>query len=202
MFTKASELKHWAFFVEKMANVHRQKVRREKAQADRLQIFIADYVKCKYKTIHEEAVEYYNMLRERNPAKIDLKKTEEYRAWAKFQDLSNLQGPQKDNSKNPQQKDFHLEIPLLNLATTQKNSSILETVTVGIIDEGNINSIEPSLGEELPEELIDEIITELRQYPELENIFTALGDQIDFEELELGMDIELDNDDRLEQELW
>ena len=74
MFTKASELKHWAFFVEKMANVHRQKVRREKAQADRLQIFIADYVKCKYKTIHEEAVEYYNMLRERNPAKIDLKK--------------------------------------------------------------------------------------------------------------------------------
>ena len=73
---------------------------------------------------------------------------------------------------------------------------------MGIIDEGNINSIEPSLGEELPEELIDEIITELRQYPELENIFTALGDQIDFEELELGMDIELDNDDRLEQELW
>ena len=60
--------------------------------------------------------------------------------------------------------------------------------------------IEPSLEEEIPAELIEEIIKELRQYPELQNIFATVEEQIAFEEL--GMDIEINDDDLLEKELW
>ena len=57
------------------------------------------------------------------------------------------------------------------------------------IGEGNI---QPSLEEVLPFDLIDEIMEELKRDPELENIF---------EELDICMDIEIDDDIRLEKEL-
>ena len=202
-------------------NVHRKIIRREKAQVDRLRLFVADYVKCKYKTIYDEAIQYYTMLRQKNPNKIDLKRTEEYRLWAKHQvqqdpgKKDNDEHPrqkdhgehpqQKDNDEHPEQKDhgepcfndnLQLQIPLLNCVSTQKKptatveTQTLETLTEEILGE----DIVPSLEEELPDKLIKEIIDELKQYPELQSIFTDVE--------EFDMDIDISDDDRLEAELW
>ena len=58
-----------------------------------------------------------------------------------------------------------------------------------IIGEGDI---QPSLKDEIPFDLIEQVMEELKQCPELENIF---------DELDIGMNIDISDDDRLEKEL-
>ena len=211
-------------------NVQRRQIIKEKVQAERVELFVADYVKHKYKNIYVEATQYYNMLRQQNPCKIDLKKTNQYRHWAKQQVDHDEHPQQVDHDKHPQQVDhdkhpqqvdhgehpqqvdgdercfrdnLQLKISLMDSASIQKKPTAtvetltLETLTKETLAEGNI---EPSLEEEIPAELIEEIIKELRQYPELQNIFATVEEQIAFEEL--GMDIEINDDDLLEKELW
>ena len=239
-------------------SAEKKQIRKEKVQAERLGIFIADYVKHKYYNVYNEATQYFTMLREKNPSKLDLKKTSEYRNWVKQQTwikhyVKNQQGdeqsvniqqvdhgehPQQvDHNEHPQQVDhdkhphqvdhlqqsdeqpvniqqvdhgeqpqkvddftdnLQLKIPLIDPGSlkTKELASTVETLA-----EGDIN-IEPSFEEILPVELLEEIINELREDPDLKKIMTDLEEQLLFEELDIGMEIELgDDDDRLEQEL-
>ena len=66
-------------------------------------------------------------------------------------------------------------------------SETLQIVTEEIIDE---DTIQPSLHEELSQDLIQKIIDELRTEPDLKDIFTSVEEQIEFEQL--GMDIDID----------
>ena len=221
-------------------STEKKQLRKEKVQAERFEIFVADYVKHKYHNVYNEATQYFTMLREKNPSKLDLKKTSEYRGWVKQQTWikqyeKNQQGdeqsvntqqvdhgeqPQKvdglqqgdeqpvniqqvDHGEQPQKVDgftdnLQLKISLIDPGSlkTKELASTDETLA-----EGDIN-IEPSFEEILPTELLEEIINELREDPDLKNIITDLEEQLLFEELDIGMEIELgDDDDRLEQEL-
>ena len=60
-----------------------------------------------------------------------------------------------------------------------------------IVDEGNI---QPSFEEVISPDLVEGIIDKLRKDPNLNEIFTDL-------ELDIGMEVEIDDDDRLEKEL-
>ena len=91
-------------------NVQRRQIRKEKVQAERVELFVADYVKHKYKNIYVEATQYYNMLRQQNPCKLDLKKTKQYRRWAKQQVDHDKHPQQVDHDEHPQQVD-HDEHP-------------------------------------------------------------------------------------------
>ena len=186
----------------------RRQARKEKVKAERLELFVSDYVKSKYNNIYNEAQQYHDMLRQKNPYKLDLKKTAEYRKWASQQVDEKPQ--QADEQPQQFRDNFQLKIQLMD--STQKEKPTSTAVTVQLMDsiqkekptstaealetlmeetiaEGNI---QPSLLEEISADLIDEIIEELRQYPELENIY---------EELDIGMDVEISDDDRLEKEL-
>ena len=173
-----------------------KQARREKAQTERFEISISDYVKHKYPNIYAEAASFFKMLREKNPGKLDLKKTKEYRDWLKH------------GKKNPEQSvntqkvggytdNMQLKIALMDTDTFKTNEL---TPTVETIAEGDTN-IEPSFEELLSPDVVDEIIKELRQDPDLKDIITELEDQIAFEELEIAMDIEVEDDIRLQGEL-
>ena len=180
---------------------HRRKIRREKAKTERLELFVADYVKQKYKNIYNEATEYYNTLRQQNPYKIDLRKAEQYRSWAKHQvghDKQSKQHPKHaDHEEHRFRDNLQLEIPLMACDSTRTKTTAtaetesLESLVEEIVAEGDI---EPSLVEEIPDKVLEEIIDDLRQYPELENIFTRVEEWY-------NMDIEISDDDRLEKEL-
>ena len=73
----------------------------------------------------------------------------------------------------------------------------LEIITEEILDEA---IIQPSLCEELPQDLIEKVIEELRAEPELEGIFANIEEQVEFEQL--GMDIDINEDYALEDELY
>ena len=189
-------------------NEKRRQLRKEKTQAERIELYVADYVKHKYKAIYDEATQYFSMLRQHNPWKLNLMKSEQYRRWVKQQVNEH---PQQVN-EHPQQVNEHphqvqtdeqcfsnslqLEIPLMDSTTikekTKKTTSTVETfetVMEEIIGEGDI---QPSLKDEIPFDLIEQVMEELKQCPELENIF---------DELDIGMNIDISDDDRLEKEL-
>ena len=104
-------------------------------------------------------------------------------------------------------KVMELKIPLLAPAvitetlSSQKEEiiqeNILEVATEGIIRE-ETPTFHPSLTEEIPQEIVDKIINELRDDPELQTIMTDIEEQLEFEQI--GMDLDI-LDDRLEDEL-
>ena len=101
-------------------------------------------------------------------------------------------------------KIMQLNIPLLEPSVITQTLQIVTQETLQ--EEGNplqvaaeeIVPLYPSLTEEIPGEIIDRIIGELREDPELKNIMTDIEQTMEFEQL--GMDLELP-EDRLENEL-
>ena len=59
--------------------------------------------------------------------------------------------------------------------------------------------LHPTINEEIPEEIIQKIIDELRQDPELSNVMDEIEQQVEIEQLD--MDVNISDDERLEQEL-
>ena len=93
---------------------------------------------------------------------------------------------------------MQLQIPLLKLpAKPSVTTETLQTVTEEILQEGD--QIEPSIQEELDQELIEKIISELRAEPELQTVFTNIEQQLELEQN--GMDLDIPEDTRLENEL-
>ena len=111
-----------------------------------------------------------------------------------------VQRPETPN----RQKTMRLEIPLmkpsvvtetLHIVTQQENP--LQVGAEGIPQE--TMTIHPSLIEELPQDIIDHIIEELRADPEMRTIMTNIEEELEFEHL--GMEVEITDDTRLEDEL-
>ena len=104
--------------------------------------------------------------------------------------------------KNEYTDNLQLRIPLMSfkpktlpVSSDEEHPSIeppvmtetLQIVTEEILSE---DTIQPSLHEELSQEFIQKIIDELRTEPDLKDIFTSVEEQIEFEQL--GMDIDID----------
>ena len=80
------------------------------------------------------------------------------------------------------------------------STETLQTVTEEILDE---STLQPSLYDELAPELIDKIIEDLRSEPALKDIFTSIEQQLEFQQL--GMDIDIDIEDNaldIELDQW
>ena len=95
-------------------------------------------------------------------------------------------------------------------STETLETSTEETPAVGVVESTEtletlveetltVDVIQASLNEEIPPEMIDKIINELRDEPDLQDIFSSIEEQIQFEQL--GMDLEMLEDDLLEKEL-
>ena len=92
---------------------------------------------------------------------------------------------------------MQLKIPLLSYNTCEKSPSTVTTQTLGITTE---QEIDPITLNDIPDEKISEIIEQLRQDPDLKDIFTDIEQQIEFEQL--GMDIDISEQNLLEDELF
>ena len=98
---------------------------------------------------------------------------------------------------------MELKIPLLDYQpqTPRNSTPTVTTQTVEIITEETLSqsTIENNILNELTAERIDEIINELRQDFELQNIFSEVQQEIELDDE--GIDIDIANDIRLENEL-
>ena len=103
---------------------------------------------------------------------------------------------------------MELKIPLIQYPNTPKTKQdpkkILETAyTESIIEEGNQQEIlDPSLLDEVPAEVVEKIIAELHQDPNLKDIMSDMERQLITEEEIVGLEIDVpDLYDPLEEEL-
>ena len=101
--------------------------------------------------------------------------------------------------KTPYVDNMQLKIPLLKPPAKHPSvtTKTLQIITEEVMEEGV--PFEPSLCEEIDPEVLDKIINELRTEQDLQNIFTNIEQQIEFEQL--GMNIDMSEDNRLEKEL-
>ena len=116
--------------------------------------------------------------------------------------------PCEDHSSNPVElragkhtytDNMQLRIPLME--SPKKHPAVttttLQTVTEEILQEDT--NLEPSLYEELSPEVVEKIISELRAEPDLQSILTSIEQELEFDQL--GMDIDIPEDNLLESEL-
>ena len=93
------------------------------------------------------------------------------------------------------EKIMQLRIPLLEPPTV--TTQTLQVVTEEILQEST--TLYPSLHEEIAPEVLERIISELRQDPDLQTIMTGIEQDLEFQQLD--MDIDITEDTRLENEL-
>ena len=114
--------------------------------------------------------------------------------------------PEK-HPEGEQQKIMQLRIPLLKPSVITQTVQI---VTDEVLEENPLQvasneivpestPLYPSLHEEIPNDILERIINELREEPELQTIMTDIEQTIELEQI--GMDIDIPIDDRLENEL-
>ena len=225
IFTKAGKLKHvfviycWKSLrtltnMEKSSGLKRpkrQETRRKKIVTDRIDLFVASYVQNKYPAIYTEAEQFNNTLRQRNPNKLDLRKTDAFRVWAAEQKEST-------NIIHGRFNRFELKVPLINIEDIQTKAKPLAEGEPGVVetlDEGDIeaaavetpgegetmneNTIQPSIEAPISDELFNEILKGLREDPDLSNIISSLEEEMTYNEYE--MDIHISDDERLENQL-
>ena len=73
--------------IQKLAK--RRELRSKQRAQEREDIFVSDYIKCKYPTVHEEATRVFQLLFNRYPNKLDMRKTNEHKIW-KMYDPTNI----------------------------------------------------------------------------------------------------------------
>ena len=112
----------------------------------------------------------------------------------------------EQRSSQGKQKVMQLKIPLLEPSVITQT---LQKVTDEVLNEKPLQvaaeeialestTLYPSLHEEIPNEIIERIINELREDPELQTIMTDIEQDVEFEHLGMELDIP---EDRLENEL-
>ena len=118
-------------------------------------------------------------------------------------EISDLDLPEPPRVQRTANKIMELRIPLLSPSAAM--SETVEIVTQETLEniraEETIDdtTLHPTLEEGLPQDIVDRIIKELRADPELRSIMTDMEQDIEFQQL--GIDLNIDEDKRLENEL-
>ena len=124
------------------------------------------------------------------------------------QQTANPEQPVSPSVKQTEgEKVMQLRIPLLEPSVVTQTLQIVteETLQENILQVASEEVVQesttlyPSMHEEIPSEVIERIMSELREDPELRTIMTDLEQDLEFEQI--GMDVDIPEDDRLENEL-
>ena len=154
----------------------KNETRRRHQQELRRAIAISDYLLLAATEQHRQATAFINKLEEKYPGKIDVRKTPEFREWQTKQ-LSIISNQ---------------ALPSGATGQSQADTNLNETPVVPSSEEDPGNNI----FDEIPDNIINDIITEIRNDPELN---TIINDFNLAESIHDELDIEID--DRLEDEL-
>ena len=202
--------------------------RRERLSKARQALLISDYIYIKHPEIYREAAECYNSLNAKYPTKKDLRRCKEFKAMktpqqtypyhvivhpniplelseSAAQELADtdthlpVTEPPTNRLGN---KIMELKIPLLEPAiitqTLQEvTQETLQVAAEEIVDDDTI--LHPTLEEGLPQDIINDIIKELRTDPEFRSIMTDMEQAMEFDQL--GNDLSSPEPDRLEEDL-
>ena len=185
-------------------NEYKKERRNRSRVKTRESLFITEYMETKYHHIYMEAAAMYNSLNEKYPRKPDLRRTPEFRAWKNVTKPKSFGLVPRQKYRRPvyesislkeiQPLTMQLEIPLSSSHSPTRQSSVKEYQTDEILQDQppvqqDISNIEPSLSGEVTPQVIEKIIQELRDDPEMNELMQNVEEQIE-EEL-IGLDVDL-----------
>ena len=166
------------------------KKRKQEVRQERLMI---SYVKAKYPVIYKEANEYYSILNSMYPTTNDLRKTlrfKEFLSNTKASDGMVLQIPLMSYNETPNKEAENHEVETPNQEVENHETAYVNDMFPDI----DMNT----LVQELPPQMMEDLIKDLRADPDLARIMDDV--EIQMEEVD-DLDINIDIDDRLENEL-
>ena len=209
-------------------------LRRQHTQQARAAIFINEYIKEKHRETYEEAVTFYNYVNELHPQKVNLRKTQEFKAMKNGmifvtkrpkiikQSFTSIPTTGEHGitivSTDQQAETLHLPVqtPIEQAETVASSTEQAETLPktmqlhIPLMSPNEISTtvleeslratlpdeIQSTLDEEIPEEIYNKILAELRLDPDLAKLMDDIEHDIDEEDLDLPIE-----EDRLESEL-
>ena len=183
--------------MEKQArlSIRRERDRKRKIQIRKDQLMIA-YIKTKHPVKYEEARDYYENLNTAHPSAKDLRKTLRFKAF---------------QAETKTYDEMVLKIPLINPrpseareTTSNKDTTNHEAGEIQNHEDGEttVDDIFPDIDpatliSELPPLLIEEVINELREDPELASLMNEEEEYVDDDDIDIDI-----QDDALEKELF
>ena len=206
--------------MDKQAKLQKKREQRHRRElTGKLDKTISDYVHHKYPNIYAEAKEYYDELNAMYPSKKDLIKTVEHAAWKKIQGQRASSNKQLElkiqlmrskkttiessntiiTKKIPSRKEKNPTVdptvvnentpPVNEISSTELDEN---TPLVNEISSTELDEIAPSLNAEIPPQLVQEIIDELRGDKDLhEYCLNMFPDNDDVEMAEYVLEEEL-----------
>ena len=198
--------------MDKQAQLNRRReIALKKREQDRKHRIVLEYFNIKYPVLYQEAIKYYTDLNQQYPNVKDLRKTAGFKHF---------------KATTTSTDTMVLKIPMVNIQNEAKgtlpegtsveiNTNAEETIDTIFPDintnaEETIDTIFPDIDmndlvSEIPQQFIDNIIQDLRADPNLRELMDEVEDQVNKEteeEKDPDIDIEFENDDSLENELW
>ena len=189
--------------MEKQARltIRRERDRKRKTQIRKDQLMIS-YIKTKYPVKYEEAREYYDNLNTAHPTAKDLRKTLRFKAFqaeTKSCDEMVLKIPLM-NPGPSEDKEMTSHKDTINHEVGEMQNQDGETINAGTDD--IFPDIDPTtLVPELPPQLIEQVINELRADPELASLMNDEEEKAYDEYVDDNLDIDIE-DDALEKDLF
>ena len=193
--------------MDQQARLRKRREQDRKRQSNiRKDKLITEYIHIKYPEIYNEANAFYQTLNNKFPDKKDLRKTDLFiflKADIKNpptqKEIETAQQTQKEieTAQQTQYEDnMVLKIPLMS---NNPAPCIIEE-TSDLQQNQAVDAFEPTLFDQVPEDLLQKIIDELMLEPALKNIITEPEQESEFMLNELDIDIDIP-DDLLENEV-
>ena len=168
----------------------------------RSSVFITEYTRKKYRSIYEEANNFYQKLSKQYPTKTKVTTCPEFKAWeATLQKDYEPATLQKDYEPATLQKGYEpidlsaentiqLNIPLMNSADIQE----MQTSLV-------FQDIYPALLEEINPEIVNQIMNEIRESDDVDEIVSEIVSEIEETNANLFNCSDEDMNDMIEAEI-
>ena len=201
----------------------RHNERRRQAQSNaRKAIFSLEYIQIKHPEIYNEACNFFTAINSKYPEKYDLRKTKEFLSFKQSPELvKNMTSTELEplleiplismHSRNTTVSTSEQEIPpeqeiphSIGQITEQLHQDPListrqRTVTAQTIEMTTEQEIPRISINDIESDLIDQIIEQLRQDPDLANVFNDIEQRMEFDDL--GQDLDMPELNLLEEEL-
>ena len=181
----------------------KQEACRKRKESARKDLLMVAYINKKHPLIYKEAEVYYNKLNENNPSKIDLRKTTEFRALKEVEVLNDrmvLEIPITCQNINKQPQNINEQPQNINEQPQNINEQPQNINEQPLPND--LRDIQGIMADQLKPDVIENIMKELRKDPHISKLMDELETELTGEmNLFDDDDIELEIDDRLEEEL-
>ena len=178
---------------------HKREISRKRRAGTRKDMLMIAYVNKRFPLVYKEAEMYFKKLNAANPTKLDLRKTNEFRQLDQMpsemaKDKMILQIPITSKTKQTLPGPLQEPNEMALQSSIQEPHELPNQTCLEQVLPDDLQNIQPLFDDNLLQKQMEKIMDELRNDPDINNLMNEV-------EIETSIFDEIDDDDRLEDEL-